>query len=620
MPQNALETQFATNRSTFDLGRTQAKSGTLNQSLLTQGAAAFKQCGSATSSQKPVLMTEEEDNDKEESAKSAPGKPKGETSTSSDDNSQLLTPNPTQSVPSSPEVRRRLLPPSSPSTLSQLHTSKVVDIEKEVLAPSPENMDLDHDEPDPNLIPVDSLPALSPEPPQQSTSLGGGYGKDVEMVVSTSHTTWSQALKPPISQSLATSDVTMDTVPSDVEDGPPRKKHKRQEAAFPQQESKAADEVITKGTVLSRERPVQRKETLIPPRKNPKAARESLRSRLPSFASSGSQTSVPLELSDDEDDPDGDDALLSGSNVGGQLKSREGSREKPKSTDNFRVIERVGGEIAEDDDDDEDEPDPSSVLSQARLTTSSSPSLIPQDRVPHPEILKTTDSASDVSLRFDTDKVVNVWRQIRERSLQMMQGGNDKRKEVLISSKVLVDAGVSNTENDERAVDALARVIEKEDFASMDVVGQFNLGFIIARRRKDASPSSSVSISQELQVMDDLFIVDQHASDEKYNFETLQLTTRIQSQKLFRFDILLAVIKVTLTAKSRPQPLELTAADELLATENIEVLRQNGFEIEVDDGAYSGQGSRLKLVAQPISKSTVFDMKGTVVTSNLDVF
>ena len=611
MSQNALETQFATNRSTFDLGGTQAKSGTSNQSLLTQGAAAFKQRGSATSSQKPVLMTEEEDNDKEESAKSSPGKAKGETSTSSDDRSQLLTPNPTQTVPSSPEVRRRLLPPSSPSTLSQLHTSKVVDMEKEVFAPSPENMDLDHDEPDPNLIPVDSLPAPSPEPPQQSTSLGGGYGKDVEMVVSTSHTTWSQALKPPISQSLATSDVTMDTVLSDVEDGPPRKKHKRQEAAILRQESKAADEVITKGTVLSRERPVQRKETLIPPRKNPKAARESLRNRLASFASSGSQASVPLELSADEDDPDGDDALLSGSNVGGQLKSREGSRKKPKSTDNFRVIESVEDKIVEDDDEDEDELDPSSVLSQARLTTSSSPSLIPQDRVPHPEILKTTDSASDVSLRFDTDKVVNVWRQIRERSLQMMQGGNDKRKEVLISSKVLVDAGVSNTENDERAVDALARVIEKEDFASMDVVGQFNLGFIIARRRKDASPSSSVSISQELQVMDDLFIVDQHASDEKYNFETLQLTTRIQSQKLFRFDILLAVIKVTLTAKSRPQPLELTAADELLATENIEVLRQNGFEIEVDDGAYSGQGSRLKLVAQPISKSTVFDMKGT---------
>ncbi len=48
----------------------------------------------------------------------------------------------------------------------------------------------------------------------------------------------------------------------------------------------------------------------------------------------------------------------------------------------------------------------------------------------------------------------------------------------------------------------------------MEVVGQFNLGFIIARLNSD------------------LFIVDQHAADEKYNFETLQQTTRLQPQKL----------------------------------------------------------------------------------------
>jgi hypothetical protein len=39
-------------------------------------------------------------------------------------------------------------------------------------------------------------------------------------------------------------------------------------------------------------------------------------------------------------------------------------------------------------------------------------------------------------------------------------------------------------------------------------------------------------------------------------------------------------------------------------------LQQNGFEVEVNDEETRGQGSRLKLVAQPVSKSTVFDMKG----------
>lgn len=48
----------------------------------------------------------------------------------------------------------------------------------------------------------------------------------------------------------------------------------------------------------------------------------------------------------------------------------------------------------------------------------------------------------------------------------------------------------------------------------MEVVGQFNLGFIIARLKSD------------------LFIVDQHASDEKYNFEMLQKTTTISNQRL----------------------------------------------------------------------------------------
>ncbi|KAH9481881.1 DNA mismatch repair protein PMS1 [Psilocybe cubensis] len=93
-------------------------------------------------------------------------------------------------------------------------------------------------------------------------------------------------------------------------------------------------------------------------------------------------------------------------------------------------------------------------------------------------------------------------------------------------------------------------------------------------------------------MLDDLFIVDQHAADEKFNFEDLQSTTKIQSQKLLR-----------------PRPLELTASDEMLALDNIEVLRQNGFEVDVEEDNPMGQVSRLKLVAQPVSKSTVFDMK-----------
>lgn len=70
----------------------------------------------------------------------------------------------------------------------------------------------------------------------------------------------------------------------------------------------------------------------------------------------------------------------------------------------------------------------------------------------------------------------------------------------------------------------LSRTVAKEDFGKMQVVGQFNLGFIIARRRAAGEDGQDGQ--------DDLFIVDQHASDEKYNFERLQAETVIQSQRL----------------------------------------------------------------------------------------
>lgn len=59
-----------------------------------------------------------------------------------------------------------------------------------------------------------------------------------------------------------------------------------------------------------------------------------------------------------------------------------------------------------------------------------------------------------------------------------------------------------------------------------------------------------------------------------------------------------------------PQVLELTAADVLLAAENMDLLRQNGFDVELDDDASGTGGTRLKLVALPMSKSTVFDING----------
>lgn len=54
----------------------------------------------------------------------------------------------------------------------------------------------------------------------------------------------------------------------------------------------------------------------------------------------------------------------------------------------------------------------------------------------------------------------------------------------------------------------------------MEVIGQFNNAFIFTKFN------------------DELFMIDQHASDEKYNFERLKRHAQIMTQKLIRFLLL----------------------------------------------------------------------------------
>ncbi|CAO3630305.1 unnamed protein product [Cunninghamella blakesleeana] len=128
-----------------------------------------------------------------------------------------------------------------------------------------------------------------------------------------------------------------------------------------------------------------------------------------------------------------------------------------------------------------------------------------------------------------------------------------------------------NTDDNDIATKALSRVINKDDFSKFEVLGQFNNGFIIG-----------------LLDSHDIFIIDQHAADEKYNFETLQKSTRIKGQQLFK-----------------PQLLELTVPEELLVMDNIDVFRANGFDIKIDEDGEPT--NRISIVSQPFSKNTMLD-------------
>ncbi|XP_059659544.1 DNA mismatch repair protein PMS1 isoform X2 [Cornus florida] len=135
---------------------------------------------------------------------------------------------------------------------------------------------------------------------------------------------------------------------------------------------------------------------------------------------------------------------------------------------------------------------------------------------------------------------------------------------------------LSQSVNEERKASALAaatneleRLFKKDDFSRMKVIGQFNLGFIIGKLDQD------------------LFIVDQHAADEKYNYERLSQLTILNQQPLLR-----------------PLRLELSPEEEIVASMHMDTIRKNGFALEEDMHAPSGH--RFELKAVPFSKNITF--------------
>ncbi|EGG15030.1 MutL DNA mismatch repair protein [Cavenderia fasciculata] len=111
--------------------------------------------------------------------------------------------------------------------------------------------------------------------------------------------------------------------------------------------------------------------------------------------------------------------------------------------------------------------------------------------------------------------------------------------------------------------------IKKEDFLRMQVIGQFNNSFIIARLDTD------------------LFIVDQHAADEKYNYETLQKSHELISQPLIR-----------------PTHIQLTDEDEEILIDHLDLFKKNGFIFDVNRNAPPTK--RVKIVSLPFSRKWTF--------------
>lgn len=164
----------------------------------------------------------------------------------------------------------------------------------------------------------------------------------------------------------------------------------------------------------------------------------------------------------------------------------------------------------------------------------------------------------EVTVNFSMD-------QLRRKTRAQRRENSGAVEARLFRAKIAPDSN-SCAENE------LRKNISKDMFQRMKVLGQFNLGFIIAK------------------LDNDLFIVDQHASDEKFNFEDQQRNTTIKSQRLIA-----------------PQKLELTAANEAILMDNAEIFRKNGFEFEIDPNAEAMK--KIKLVSLPTSRNWTFGVE-----------
>lgn len=190
------------------------------------------------------------------------------------------------------------------------------------------------------------------------------------------------------------------------------------------------------------------------------------------------------------------------------------------------------------------------------------------------QILKSSSNRKDATLHLI-------------RNVQTSTGEIGKQNSALASP--VDDATRSNENNaiidddldDGNAETKLSLTVSKADFERMRIVGQFNLGFILAVR-----PALNKSDQ------DELFIVDQHAADEKYNYERLQSTVTLQSQRLVR-----------------PKQLELSAIEEEIILNHSDALKANGFELEVrSPDEQPSTGRVCQLITLPMSQDRTFDL------------
>jgi len=332
-----------------------------------------------------------------------------------------------------------------------------------------------------------------------------------------------------------------------------------------------------------------------------------------------------------------------------RIEGRFISKSLPKPTQpsqfaqSLRVFAASGTQVKvdEDDDEDEDEATAAELVDMHRQTSSRGNSVLKDQFEEHDDNLDTpSPSCINPASEFDDEYVDEEERQRRDQDQieKMVRQAEDaaaqpiddsrKKASLLLRTSLRNDSTISlvrsietsvlqideqlkqrnnllqhiqrtsesshqqriqdPAEPDTSAEERLSLTISKSDFSKMHIVGQFNLGFILATRPADPSGHPATHKAPS----DDLFIIDQHASDEIFNFHRLSACTTLTPQPLVQ-----------------PHQLHLTVIEEETILEALPTLHKNGFSIAIDDSGASPIGTRCKLLALPTSRETTFDLR-----------
>ncbi|KAI0387598.1 DNA mismatch repair protein MutL [Hypomontagnella monticulosa] len=339
----------------------------------------------------------------------------------------------------------------------------------------------------------------------------------------------------------------------------------------------------------------------------------SFKGRLTQMFSASSQSKRPepahievaSKATDDSGDSGDSDASSEGLFVGNDEDEQEDEDDVPTQTRN------APGSVI-----DEDRPSPESDVANDQLPDDelTPPTQPTGNEPPGKEVMETQENAEMEDVVDSSRDSTNVISEETEKRTQSFVKGGTKKKDLTISllqtlrtdekhiretlsvhQKYLNDTSlasgskpVTDRLDADDAEEKLSLTISKSDFGKMKIIGQFNLGFILAVR---AAETDADDAEEKGDRDDELFIIDQHATDEKYNFERLQANTVVQSQRLVQ-----------------PKALELTALEEEVIRENLDALEANGFIVSMDESGDQPVGSRCELLSLPLSRETTFSL------------